>query len=396
MKSTAATTMQVAHGVTHYTRLSCSNVLPSRSDSPVSLRAPLAKASIVAVGFLLTVETAVRVSDWARFGTPVSSGATSIGDLYVVDRMGVHPRPSAQYERYRINGAGFRGPDFVREAHRGPVIVVMGSSETFGLPESPSMEWPRQLEVMLRRQCRPDVAVINAGFAGTALPSARQDLELRIRQLRPDAVVYYPQPTQYLGEKTPKATPPSQVDVAPLPSWRPRALRRLRDRIKQELPSSMRALIRRAEARKSRARSERFAGLPMDRIASFEHDLRAFVGTARSTTTTVALVAPQHRFSDTTSYAERDWLRVWEKFIPKASADILLAFSDSGTAVVERIARDSSLAVVRPQLATGTSRAKHFADFLHFTDSGAALVAQSASLTLAPYLSCKPITPPEP
>jgi len=328
---------------------------------------------------LLTVclEASVRISDLARYSSPISGSAASVDDLLIADSTGLHGRANEQFERYRINNLGYRGPDLDLSVRPSKLVLVMGSSESFGLPESPDMEWPRQLEAILRANCAADVSVINAAFAGVSVPAATQNLRGRITPLQPDAIIYYPQPTGYLFNRAP--SPVSPQNPAPLPSFRFRFPERLRSHIKQQIPPRLLTALREQKTSAARSRSEMFSAFPAERLISFERDLTVFVTESQSVSSVTVLVLPQNRFSDTTSARERDWLRAWEKLFPKASASLLLTFYNAGANSVRGVAESLGAHLASPDLGIGEDRSKRFADTVHFTDDGASIVAASVA-----------------
>lgn len=340
------------------------------------------------------VEGAVRLEDWVRFGIPLSSGIVAVDELQMTDESGAHPRPGAAFRGFRINALGFRGPDIPDSALRDrPVVVVSGASESFGLYESPGREWPRQLEDSLQAHCgAPAPVVLNAAFAGMALPTVMQDLSGRVLRRRPRVVVYYPQPMQYLHDSLPRAAPRGPASPEP-PPWRSRALPRVRDQVKAAVPAPLLDWLRRRDAETARAAGVvPFATVPADRLDSLESDLRRLVGVIRAGGAAPVLVTPQHRFADTTSVAEQHWLHAWIRFAPKATAPIMLEFAARAQDRVRRVAADSGAGLIDPPFATDHTRATQFADPGHFTDAGAAILAGAAAPTVAAHLACSAVS----
>ena len=353
----------------------------------IALRRLLVAAVLVPVAF----ELAVRLDDWVRFGVPLSSGATSIEDLRVVDTLGRHARPGTAFRKYRINALGFRGAEVSdAELRARSLVVVSGASETFGLYESAGMEWPQQLSDSLNRQCRTKpVTVLNAAFVGMALPTVIHDVERRILRLRPKVIVYYPQPSQYLFGDVPRVSPSSTAPPPPLPAWRLRSAPRLRDDFKGIMPEVVLDYLRRRETERSRSAGEElFDKFPAERLDSMEAHLRTLVGVVRRGGASIVVVMPQHRFSDTTSVAEQRWLRAWERFVPKASGSLILSFSSLASQRIRAVASDSGVSLVEPPFPNGPQRALMFADPGHFTDRGAAVLAEATSRVVSRTLGC--------
>ncbi len=342
---------------------------------------------------LLTLEATIRADDWSQHGVPVQSGYTAIGELVVRDSLGMHARPGAHYRQFRINSLGYRGDEIDPEMlHQRPVVVTTGASETFGLYESPQREWPRQLGDSVEGRCAIRPIVLNAAFAGMSLPTLTNDVRRRVSEMSPSVVVLYPTPLQYVeGATPPGAAATTDRPEPPPPWWRLRAPTRFRDAVKASIPAVVLDRLRRIQTTRSRRASGSpfLSAPPEDRLDAFEADLRAFIGTTRSIGAIPVLVVHRHRFGpDTTSAEDQRWLRAWEKFHPRAPAHVLLEFEALAAERVRRVAVDSAVAVADPGPALTTAGPAAFADYSHFTDSGAAAVASSVAPLVAHALGC--------
>jgi hypothetical protein len=360
------------------------------------------KGLLAVVAGAVAFEGTVRLDDWARFGTPMASGAASLGDLVIRDSLGTHARPGAAFRQFVINGQGFRGPELPTRPDGALVLAVSGASETFGLYERAGGEWPRQLEDSLRTRCAVPVRVLNAGFAGMALPTVMQDVQRRLAPLRPDVGVYYPTPAQYLEAERPVATAPVATPTPAPPPWQLRSVPRSRDALKRAVPEPLLDLVRQVDTRRQRRALAEAQGdaqvdtLPRDRLAAYEEDLRRLVGVYRQGGMTPVLVVHQHRFADTLTPEARRTLRAWERFYPRYTGRVLLAFDAAAGARTREVARDSQLVVVDPQAPLRRLGAQAFADFSHFTDAGAAIVGGVVAAGVADHpasgVACR--TPP--
>ncbi len=117
---------------------------------------------------LASAELAARVEDRIRDGTPLTSSPSSERDLKISDELGPRGRPSGRYKKWRLNEWGFRGPSIPQDPRPGEIrVLILGSSESFGLYESPGLEFPAQLASRLRD--RGDYEVVNAAVAGMTL-----------------------------------------------------------------------------------------------------------------------------------------------------------------------------------------------------------------------------------
>lgn len=352
---------------------------------------------VLAGVFGLVFELTARVEDLIRYGTPIFSPYTSQLDLIVRDEYGARGRPNGRFQKWVLNDIGTRGPNVPRAKPRGTLrVVTTGASETFGLYESANREYPRQLEDSLRvslaqAACRDastlgQVEVINAALPGMSLPTVALDLEHRIAALSPDFVVYYPTPPQYLDVEPPGAPPPRrQVSSDGPPTLRalyPRSTGRLRNQLKTILPDFVQTALRRREVEKvtaGRPAGWRFTSVPSERLELFERHLRQIVGIIRATGASPVLATNTNAFLGDDP-ASADMLYAWERFYPRATGDVILAFDDSARSIIREVARDSmtALADIEPTVRGPAA----FADFSHFTDAGAATVAGILARTI--------------
>jgi len=342
---------------------------------------------------LAGVEVAVRFDDWSRYGTPLLSDATDIADLAVRDADGLHARAGASFKYFRIDSLGFRGPNRSREElATAPVIVTSGASETFGLYESEGMEWPRRLEAHLASAPTSGSArvpvVLNAAFAGMSLPTVSQDIRRRLVRLRPDFVVYYPTPAQYLYPRLPIAAQPlttGAMERVRLP--RARARQRMRDAFKGAVPEAALDILRGLQTSRARGQLEatgvfRFDAEAATRLDQFEHDLRALVTDIQAIGAEPVLVVHAHRFRDTLSLNARQQLRAWAKFYPMVSGRELLVFDSLAAERTVRVARAMNIRLVNPLASLRAMGDDAWADHTHFSDGGAEAVAREVSKVL--------------
>ncbi len=367
----------------------------------------LRRAGQLAAGLVVgavAFEVAARLEDLVRYRMPLAAPYASEQDLAVHDSLGIHGRPNAQYLKWSLNSLGTRGPEVPEQRAAGVLrVVTAGASETFGQSESPGREYPRQLEDSLRRRIASDelsfrsVEVLNSAFFGMTLPTSTQDVRLRLARLRPQIVVLYPTTVQYLAEALPAAPVPVAVPTPVLGLWerlRPRAFIRLREELKRVAPVAWREELWSMDLRRklaSRQPGWRYSTVPPDRVAAFEADLRAFVGTVRKAGAEPVLTTHGNRF---VGGADRDssLLGAWERFYPRAEGQVILAFDSVSVSVVRRVAADSGVVVADVRAAL--SRCPEcFADYAHFTDEGAARTATAVAEAVAQVISRRPEPP---
>jgi lysophospholipase L1-like esterase len=152
---------------------------------------------VCTVAMLCLSEAAVRLRAWVRYGTAQPDSADQMFVLDSATGMSI-PRPG--YERHsgrvsiRINSLGFRGRDITVAKPPGTIrIATLGASTTFCAEVSnDDATWPQQLEQALQR-AHPDLAiqVINAGVPGYIAADSLKNLQRRVLPLDPDLVIYY-------------------------------------------------------------------------------------------------------------------------------------------------------------------------------------------------------------
>lgn len=346
----------------------------------------------------IAMELTARVEDLVRYGTPLLSPFRSQGDLTIRDADGIHGRPDARFQKWVMNGLGMRGPAATVEKQPGTFrVIAVGASETFGLYESPGKEFPRQLEDSLQatlRDGRCDCAgvrkmeVLNAALAGMTLPTALQDVQNRLRRLDADVVLFYPTPSVYLWNEPPEAArPDSSANAGQIPAWTPfwpRMIARFKGQAKVVLPGFAQTWLRRREIARELAGKDsswQYRSVPADRLALYEQDLRRFVGTVRAIGATPVLASHGNMFPPGQPM-NREELYKWAKFYPRATGETIVAFDRSARDVTLRVAADSGVAIVDAQPVLHRHPGRLFADFSHFTDLGAAVIAGTMTETL--------------
>lgn len=355
------------------------------------------QATLTVLACVSSFEVATRIDQWVRFGMPPWSPIAAEEELLTRDSLGEHGKPYAQFEKWTLNNVGMRGPDIAVDKPTDVLrVVTAGASETFGLYESLGQEYPRQLEDSLQSALRRDgcgsvhVQVLNAAIFGMTLPTIGQDLRMRVAPLHPDVVVLYPTPVQYLADSVPRPALPRQSPAADPPSWvaalRPRSLAPLREQLKEALPGWLKTWLRERDIHTTvaeRPEEWRFTTVPADRLAHYDQDLRRVIGTIHGIGAAAVIMTHADLFmtrGDAGAAHQRSaQLTAWERFYPRATGAVLTAFDSAAVAITLRAAQDSSAAVFDLASAVRTMPSVNagvmFADYAHFTDSGAALVA---------------------
>jgi len=344
------------------------------------------QGALLTTAVLLAMEVAARTEDRVRYGTPWMTPFREPAEMIVRDADGVHGRRDVRYQKWVMNNLGFRGPQADSMPAPGTLrLIATGASETYGLYESPSKEYPRQLQDSLDarlagRGCASAerAEVLNAAMAGMTLPTVAQDVRLRLHRYSPGIVLYYPTPSQYLADLRPVAARPdssrNRTPVDGRTGLRPRMLDRLREQLKQLLPAAIqdrlraRMIVRQAA---SHPAGWRFESLPQDRLAAFDSDLRDLVGEIRRIGAVPVLATHGSMFAHGYN-GDSAQLRAWERFYPRATAAVILSFDSAAAARTKQVAHDSAVALVDVSALVDVGG---FADNTHFNDVGAAVVA---------------------
>jgi hypothetical protein len=339
------------------------------------------RALFLCLLFLATLEVCTRVEAWWRWDAPFW-GPYSSEMLRTTDEIGTRNRPGARFEKWVINSAGFRGPELQLEKAPGVVRVgVVGASEVFGLYESPDEDVTAQLRQQLSASAPGRFEVVNLAAAGMTPPRMRELFERWAGRFGFDVVVVYPTPAFYLDVDPPARTlEPHTADGANargafslrLPDKVWRALREL-------LPAGLQAWLKRVQIDKVRhahAPEWVWSAAPPERVALFESDLLELVESIERNGARVILATHASRFTSPLRAADEANMVGWIRFYPRASAEGLLDMEQKANDALRGIAHGRGLAIVDVQQAVGKD-SRHYADFSHFTDAGAARAAEA-------------------
>jgi hypothetical protein len=354
----------------------------------------IGRLSLILLVIIMAMEVSARTEDRVRYGTAWFSPYREQAEMIVRDADGVHGRRSAQFQKWAMDSLGFRGPEVDSAPAAGTLrVVAAGASETFGLYESEGREYPRQLQDSLTAALPAlaclgarRVEVLNAAMAGMTLPTVTQDVRLRLRRFSPNVIVYYPTPSQYLNDEMPVAARPDSNAAGPTgPDWRrslhPRVFDRLREQAKLLLPLGIQDYLRTRMVQAAVAQHGpgwRWDRIPADRLEAYEADLRILVGAIRAEGAEPVLATHGSIFTPGQVPDPRP-LHMWERFYPRATGEVILAFDSAAAERTRRVAQDSS---------TGFADVLHavepagYADNIHFNDAGAGRAAGTMAVAV--------------
>jgi hypothetical protein len=331
----------------------------------------------IIVVFIFVLEASARIDDAVRWGAPVF-GRYAHELIQVQDSAGVRNRPGFRFEKWAINSSGFRGPDIARTPPAGRLrLGVLGASETFGLFEQEGMEFPAQLGAKLEALYPGDFEVVNFGVAAMSMRAALHYYTSAVSAYEPHIVLFYPTPSFYLITQTPMAADigagPSEASVSLL-----RIKAKTRRLVKEFVPLEIQLAANNAIRHRARSRHGAewvWTDVPRDRLDLFEKDLDDLVRTIQGTGTDVVLLTHVNRFvGGAVTREDRFHLSAVAKLFPRASDEVLVAIDSASNHRVRRVAAERGAAIIDLEVLL-PSGPRYFADYSHFTDEGARLVA---------------------
>jgi hypothetical protein len=330
---------------------------------------------------VIAAEVMARVDDAVRSGTPMLA-SPNYSDLTMQDSLGTRGRPFARFEKWKLNGEGFRSQEVALTPRPECVrVAVMGASETFGYAESPGKEYPSQLADSLRRAgC---YEVINTAITGLPTTGQIQLWENWVSRFEPRVVVIYASPAFYLSDEPPEFhTPNRGGPSAQSDPFAPRLVARLKDRLEYPEFIQRRRIMRQiANELHGKPATWLFRDVPDDRIALFRLHLDSLVTSVRARGAVPVLVTHAMRFGDSMNEEDQDLLRSWRRFSPRATEAVLIGFEHRAAGIVREEARERDVALVDVANVM-TGHTKWFADFIHFNDTGAGVIAGTIARTV--------------
>lgn len=352
-----------------------------------------------AVGLMLLVglaaEITTRVEDRLRHGTDLLHSPDFDNDLFERQANGdLKGKPLGHYQKWRLNQFGFRSPDveIKRRLDRNRIMLI-GSSETFGMYESPGKDYPALLLSELNRS--GNYEVINTALPGMTLRSATRAFDDHFASFSPDVVVIYVSPLFYLNmspKKEMTGSKPFSVPAAATataarqqltPRFQFRFERKLRDAVK--MPEF---LQRRIDAKKIASRraalgaNSVFTSFPQDQLDMFISDLIILVQKIKDCGAKPLLVT--HAIQSHSPPTPEDLRALQSSLVhtPRATPEIVLDFEAAARKQILELANAQDLTVV-DLASTLNGRREAFGDMVHFSDDGAEIAAQMIAETIS-------------
>jgi len=140
---------------------------------------------------LLVLEGVVRLRQWKRYGTTVTTYYRFAEDPATGLRI---PEPGYTVGPITVNSLGFRGPEIERPKppHRVRIAFLGGSTTFCAEASSLAATWPERVLAGLRAEA-PDLEFdyVNGSAGGFTTHESLINLERRVGPLEPDVIVYY-------------------------------------------------------------------------------------------------------------------------------------------------------------------------------------------------------------
>lgn len=352
--------------------------------------ATLTRWCVGLVIFIVTLEICARVDDVITYGATFW-GPYNDEILLQRDSIGKWGKPGARYAKWRLNSLGYRGPELRLGTIR---LISMGASETFGLYEAPDQEYPRQLERDLNAGTQDELfQVVNVAFPGETLPTAILRVPQIIDEIHPSYALIYPDLSSYIwmSVKTEKATatkPSAPTASQTRTRFESRMAVRVENLLKEALPTVIQNELRKVSMRREIATRHYVVleRLPEERVEHFRQDLQKLVATLRAYGVEPVLVTHATVFSKPLSESDHVPLTTWRKIYPMLKEEGFLDMEVRMNEVIRQTAAQEHVPLIDAdkEMPHGP---KYFADMVHFTTTGAGVMASILANGMKPLLN---------
>jgi hypothetical protein len=325
------------------------------------------------------LEVCVRVDDLYEDGAPFW-GNHDIDSIFRADVVGRRGISNARFRKWKLNNAGFRGPDLREGTVR---VVCIGASETFGMYESEDKEFPRQLEADLNRSAKQlEFEVINVAYPGQSLRTALRRIPEYVDLLKPKYGLLYINPTAYIEEPTKAGRP-----TAPKTKLSFRIAERFRELAKRLLPDLIQAQLRARNVENAKDSLQQYRGtvyqtLPEGNVERFRSELTEAIDDLVSHGVFPIVITHATRFGPNFQYEDPEMLLNWRRFNPGLKESGFADMERRTNRVVREIAAEKGVGFVD---AAGIvpPGPEYFQDFVHFTDAGAEVLAKQTATVIS-------------
>jgi lysophospholipase L1-like esterase len=335
--------------------------------------------------FIVVLELCARLDDYFTFRAPIL-GVYNSYSLYEHDELGLRGKPFGRYRKWRLNELGYRGPGFEKDHVH---LVTFGASETFGLYESKDGEYPRQLERELNAHAHnPPYQVINVAYPGQTIPSATARVPEIVARIRPKLALIYPSFTSYIDN--PRERPKGSAQEEKQPVFEFRIVERLQNVAKALLPQFIQTDLRRWEIRHSIGSEPAIQHVPDEAITRFRKDLFNMITKLRASGVRPVLITHATIFGTAPHNPDHAILVAWRKFYPRLNEEGFLDLERRMNEAMRELASQQNVPLVDVARHIPPGQ-RYFADFVHLTDIGAALMAKELAEAIGLLLQEPPM-----
>jgi len=326
---------------------------------------------VIIVLLFLTAEGAIRVRQTIKYGA-----AATVEDLYTMDaRSGLRvPVVGSHYSgRITVNSLGFRGPELATPKSPGTVrLAFLGASTTWcGEVSGDDKTWPHLVTAALRAAFPyVELDYLNAAVPGYTVRASLRNLEVRVAALEPDVVIIYEGANDLSGEMRELALKQGLIRDAKISerSWLAR-----HSLLWNLVEKNLDVLSAQDDARSNIGR------LQVDPAAiglRFRQDLTSLVEAAKEKAKVVAVVT--FSIQPRADQDKEQQLRASASalyYMPFIAPETLIAAYARYNEVIRQVAKETGVLLI-DEVDSIPGDALHFADTVHFTDSGSELMAR--------------------
>jgi len=313
-------------------------------------------------------EVCARIDDALTDGAPFFGSYKLESMLMTSDQFGMTGKPYAHYQRWTLNSRGNRGPEFRSDRER---VICMGASETFGLGESPDMEYPRQLERVMNARVGCDrYQVVNIAHPGQTLLNFSRRTNKVAADFRPQIATIYPSPIFYFYGAAFDANEVAQIKHAS--GLEPRVWTKVYSLL-DNMPDWAEAMRYEHHIRNATRNATLVERIPDSELERFQQDLSVLLDHLEQNHIQPVLITHANRFGKRVLPNDRLAFLQWRNNLPMLDDPGFLDIENRANDVVRKVAALRNIPLV--DAAGKLSGRENFVDYAHFTDRGSHIMA---------------------
>jgi lysophospholipase L1-like esterase len=363
------------------------------------------KLIIIGLFFFFTIEVCARIDDSIKFDAPFFKNYREDSLRSVEDGIPFNI-PNARFEKWQNNSFGFRGPEFNPVKSNGITrIVCIGASESYGMYETPGMEWPAQLQNSLPRS---EFQVINASVIGLNMSNFKQYITKRVQPLKPDIIVMLINPFFYAVsfERSTRTQPLATVSTVKNDNEKRFSLKndfslriipKAKQVLKQAVSNSFPALLKKYQLS---SLQKQITSLELDRLSGrtpknsvsevalikFRSDLHALVTSLKAQKVGVVLCSYPALIDRTNLQTYPEIFLDHRRFCIEYSLQGMIDVLGSFNSVIKDVADKEGIIFIDAH-AKLPKNIYNFGDDVHYLDKGAGLLAEAVAQALRKWVA---------